>query len=104
MNSVSQSPCLRGARHVSTVKEQRNNSCVSCLAQGVNQDIHKVDKSTTVLAIQENCEQFDPRTENLFRYLQVRTVIHNLVCALFKTSHTVQNITELFLAELWLRS
>lgn len=44
--------------------------------QGVNQDIHKVEKTDKVQAIADHAEKFDPRTENLFRYLQASPQPH----------------------------
>lgn len=50
--------------------------CAPWIAQGVNQDIHEQGKSETVQSIDDNCEKFDRRTENLFRYLQASIPCH----------------------------
>lgn len=49
----------------------KDNVVSRTLFHGVNQDIHKIERSDRVMAIAEHAEKFDPKTEALFRYLQV---------------------------------
>ena len=50
------------------------------LLKGVEHDIHKIiDEDTVIAGIHENAEVFDPKTENVFKYLQVFSAI----CVIF---------------------
>lgn len=50
------------------------------LFKGVNQDIHQIiEEDKVIAAIHENAEVFDPKTENVFKYLQVFSAI----CVIF---------------------
>lgn len=42
------------------------------MLQGINVDIHEVEVTDSkIMEMAEHAEKFDPRTEALFRYLQV---------------------------------
>lgn len=48
---------------------------MSYLSRQLDQDIHaSVKDSEYVSAIHENAEKFDPRSEEVFKYIQVRTL------------------------------
>jgi len=59
-------------------ESSKQNSMV--LLKGMNQDIHKIiDEDITISEIHQNAEVFDPKTENVFKYLQVFSAI----CVIF---------------------
>jgi len=57
-----------------------NNNNNNILLKGVNEDIHKIiEEDETIAEIHRRAEVFDPRTENVFKYLQVFSAI----CVIF---------------------